>query len=374
MRNLSKRLVLSAILLAVAAALSGCRGSRTGSAEAIHVAVNVPLTGPIAAATGPYPDGLRMGIEDGLAEQKLGANRIILDVQDNEGKPAQAVAVFQKQTLSGFQVYASGVSDMTMAFIDQLDKTAVPDLLVAFDAYMPDKGPNRIRILPNFKLEGPLYLKFAQGLHAKRVFSVSHSSPVNEELFSAIIEPGLSQAGVEFNRERVDWGTKDFRTIALKARKFKPDAILINAFSAEAYPLLSALRTAGLLKAGTVYCGMDFIDLLHNNTPRSELTGISFTAPYIEIPAHAQAHAQWASRFQQRFNGPPTYIAAYAYDTGRILAKALALGNSVTTETILKAVPYDGVTGLIQLDQHRDLASTLTIGYVNENGEVVEGK
>jgi len=341
----------------------------TGSAKP-RVAVNIPLSGPIAAATGPYPNGLRMGIEDGLAAANSPRDAITVDSQDNEGKPAQTVSVFQKQQTSPVDVYVSGVSDMTMAIIDQLDQSATPHFLVCFDAFMPDKGKNRLRILPNFKLEGPLYLNYVKEQKAKRVYSLSHSSPVNEELFSAIIEPGLTAMGVDFKREKVDWGTKDFRTLAIKARDYKPDVILIGAFSAETYPFLSALRTAGV--KAKIYAGMDFLDLLHNDTPRAELIGVSFSAPYIEIPARADAKKDWAARYERAFGSKPSYIAAYAYDTGQIIAKAYMTDKKLTTESILRTLPYEGVTGRIELDSNRDLRSTLTVGWINEKGEVAE--
>ncbi len=339
-----------------------------------RIAVNLPLSGAIASFSGQYPDGLRLGIEDACKAHGIPANLFALDVGDNGGKAAQAVSVLQKQNLTGFDVYCSGVSDMSVALVNQVDQLAVPHLLVAFDAHMPEQNPNRIRILPNYRLEGPLYVAYARRRQAKRVYSVTHISPPMEEQFVSIVEPGLRALGVEFQRERIDWNTKEFRTLALKIKEYGPDLILLNAFSAELYPLLGALRNYDLVKDGSVFCVLDFVDLLYNGTPSSELVGIAFAAPYFEVPARSPQKKEWGDRYQRRFGQVPNYVPAYAYDTGRIIVEAYTRYGEITAAGLRAVTPYDGINGTIMLNDHGDLNSTLTTGYVNEKGEVLEIK
>src|SRR5262249_46064103 len=145
-------------------------------------------------------------------------------------------------------------------------------------------GPNRLRVLPHYKIEAPVYVEFAKRQKAKRVFIVfpNNNSAYRDE-FEKIVEPALTSAGIAFQSEVFDFDTKDYRTLVLKAAQYKPDLIMVGAFSVQIHPFLAALRSYGLLKKDNVICTLDFIDLLHNGTPKTELTGIPFIAPSCEV-------------------------------------------------------------------------------------------
>lgn len=369
-RYLCIALAVGAVALTVAVWPRPCGGDP----PRVRLAVNLPLSGPIAAFSGEYPNGLRMGLEDGCLAHGLPPETFELDIQDNQGKPSNAVTVLQKQSAAGFDVYCSGVSDMSVALLGTVDATPAPHLLVAFEANMPRGHVNRLRILPNYRLEGPLYVAYAKRRQARRVFSITHVSAPMEEQFVSIVEPGLTALGAVHRRERIDWNTKDYRTLVLKVKQFQPDLVLLNAFSAQLLPLLSALRAQELVRDGSVFCVLDFVDLLYNATPRSELMGIAFAAPYFEIPDRLPDKAEWVDRYQRRFGQVPHYVPAYAYDTGRILVEAQVRAGGLRPEAIRAATPYRGVTGQIVLDSHGDLDSTLTIGIVGADGRVAEVK
>src|SRR5262249_27660738 len=152
-------------------------------------------------------------------------------------------------------LYISGGSPMSLAIAPEISKAGIPHLLVAFDAYICHNGPNRLRILPHYKIEGPVYVDFAKRQHAKRVFIVypNNNSAYRDE-FEKIVEPALSQAGIQHASEVFDFETKDYRTLALKANQYKPDLIMVGAFSVQIYPMLSSLRNYGLVKNDNVLC------------------------------------------------------------------------------------------------------------------------
>jgi len=231
----------------------------------VRIDANLPLTGPVAVFFYQYPEALKMGIDEACDQFHMARSKIAVDFQDNGWQPSKAVTIMQKQMLERPQVYISGGSPMSLAIAGPISEAGIPHLLVAFDAYICRNGSNRIRILPHYKIEGPAYVEFAKRRAAKRVFIVypNNNSAYRDE-FEKIVQPGLKRAGIDCQSEVFDFDTKDYRTVALKAAQYKPDLIMIGAFSVQIRPMLAALRNYDVLKKDNVICTLDFIELLHN--------------------------------------------------------------------------------------------------------------
>lgn len=346
------------------------RSTQRGDQEAVQIAVNIPLTGPIAAFSGQYANGLQMGIDDACTE--FGINRSIfkVDVQDNAGKPATAVSIMEKQNLRGFDAYISGTSDMSNAIAKVLDESPAPHLLVSFDAFMTSQGKNRLRILPHYKIEGPKYVEYAVKRGAKRVFSVTLNNSAIQEEFDRFVEPELAKNGIEFKREVIDWGFSDYRTIAQKAKDFSPDLIFINGFSVHILPTIQSLRAFDLVEPGNVLCVMDFIDLLYENVDRKELVDVAFIAPQFELNTDNKARNEWQEKYKKRFGVTPNYVPAFAYDTGYLFVLAYKNARSLTKEKLIEQLPFDGIASRITVDSEGDFDAGLGIAIVDSDGAV----
>ncbi len=231
-------------------------------------------------------------------------------------------------------------------------------------------GTGRMRILPNFKIEGPAYLEYAKARKAKRAFLMTCNYASCNEQFDKIVIPGLDKLGVEHQREIFDFDCKDYRSMVLKAQQYKPDLIIVSGYSVHVYPILEALRNYGLIKKDNVISTLDFIDLIHNGTPRSELVGVAFTCPPYEISGAGQQKNAWAEKFKQRFKKDPSYVEAYAYDTGRIIVSAYKKYGKVDEDSIRKTLPFQGVCGEINIDKDGDLNTKLRVAHLDKNGLV----
>lgn len=370
---MNKRTTLIAVIaILLVGGLLWFQGGKEEQPDTLDVAINLPLSGPIAAFMDPYPTGLKMGLEEGGTALDLPSSYFSLDVQDNAGKPSQAITVMQRQKMNGFDVYISGSTEMTLAIADEVDATKKPHFLITFDAYMTGKGPDRLRVLPNYKLEGPLWVEYAKRRGAKRIFMLTLNNPPIEEEFAKIVEPGVEALGAEFHRERFEWTGSDYRALALKAKEYQPDLIMVNGYSVHLYPAISALRSQGLIKDHNTIAALDFGDLLYNDTPKAELMDVAFVSPMFEIPGAVPDSAEWRKRYRERTGKRPSYVAAYAYDTGRMLAATYSKNAEPTKADMVAVLPMDGVSGKVAVDAEGDLASTLTIAAVKADGTVVE--
>jgi ABC-type branched-subunit amino acid transport system substrate-binding protein len=139
------------------------------------------------------------------------------------------------------------------------------------------------------------------------------------------------------------------------------------------YPIMKAMAKYGI-PPDKVMADLDFIDLLYSDTPRDELKGYYYASPLYEIPGATTGAESLRARFKEKYGTPLSYVPAYAYDTAAIIVAAQAKFGKITKETLIKATPYKGVTGDVQLDGNGDLIDTVTVAQINKDGQIVEVK
>lgn len=371
-KNTSRLFLLSTLMLCMV--IAGCEKKSSKTEAKLLVAGNLPLSGPIASFSGQYHMGFQMGVDDESAKLGIPASSFRADFQDNAGDGATAVNVLRQHLLANPQIYVSGTTQMTEPLLPELSKRGIMHFIVCFDAFMTQLNENIYRILPSFKIEAPLFVKYITQKKAKRVFFFTPNLKAYLEESDKLVLPELKKAGIEYQRELFEFKQNDFQPLVEKAAKFKPDVIVISGYAFHVYPILTALREARLTDKAAVISTLDFIDLLHNGTPVDHLKGIAFISPACEIPGKVAAYAPWRDAFKARYGKMPSYVDAYAYDTARIIVAAYAKSGAVTKESLAQVLPFSGIVGDIALDSVRDLESTLTIGVVNSAGVVEEIK
>ena len=345
----------------------------TAAQAQVRIAGNLPLTGPVAAYSGNYFKGFEMGLEDACKKHNIDCSQFSLDPQDNAGKPTQAVSVMQKQLLNTPSVVISGTSAESLAVAPLVDKMGIPHFMVSFDTFIASRGKDRLRVLPNFKVEVPIYLRMIDKFKPKKVYTIALNFASTNEQFSAVIEPAMKERGISYKRENFDIGTKDYNNMVLKAKQYDPDLYIVSGFSFNCYPIMKALRTYGI-DPSKVMVTLDFIDLLYNNTPIEELKGFYYASSEFDIPGKNAMAPEFRDRFKAKFGRVPSYVEAYAYDTASIIVAAQAKYGKVTTENVYKVLPFDGMTGTVNLDKDGDIIGTVTLAQVTNEGKIVEIK
>jgi branched-chain amino acid transport system substrate-binding protein len=345
----------------------------TAAQAQVRIAGNLPLTGPVAAYSGNYFKGFEMGLEDACKKHNVDCSQFKVDPQDNAGKPTQSVSVIQKQLLDNPTVVISGTSAESLAIAPHVDKMNVPHFLVSFDSFISSRGKDRLRVLPNFKVEAPIYYRALDKFKPKKVYVLALNFASTNEQFSVSIEPEMKKRGISFKRENFDIGTKDYNNMVLKARQYNPDLYIVSGFSFNVYPILKAMRTYGI-DPNNVMVTLDFIDLLYNDTPIDELKGFYYASSEFDIPGKNSMAPAFRDRFKAKYGKVPSYVEAYAYDTASIIVAAQAKHGKVTTETIYKVLPFEGMTGTVNLDKDGDIIGTVTLAQITNEGKVVEVK
>ena len=341
----------------------------TSAQAQVRIAGNIPLTGPIAAYSGNYFRAFEMGLEDACQKHGIDCSQFQLDPQDNAGKPTQAVSVIQKQLINPPHVAISGTSAESLAVAPLLDKANIPHFMVSFDTFIAARGKDRLRVLPNFKVEVPIYLRMIDTFKPKKVYTLALNFSSTSEQFSAVIEPAMKERGIEYRRENFDIGTKDYNNMVLKAKQYDADLYIVSGFSFNCYPIMKAMRTYGI-DPSKVMVTLDFIDLLYNNTPIDDLKGFYYASSEFDIPGKNAMAPEFRERFKAKYG--TSYVEAYAYDTASIIVAAQAKHGMVTTETVYKVLPFEGITGTVNLDEDGDIIGTVTLAQITDEGKIRE--
>lgn len=354
--------VASAVLIALV------YESRDSDAASTRIAMNLAMTGPVAAASGEYPLAFQMGLDDACERLSFERDRFRVDVADNRGTARDAATGFQQQLTTGFDAYISGLSYASVTIAPELDEMDIPHFVIAFDSFITANGPNRFRLLPSYKLQGPMFVEYARAVGARRVFMLTLNNAYIEEEFARFVEPGLQAAGIEFQRETFELSATDYRTLALKATSYSPDLIMIDTLSFQMLPLVQSIRTLGFNMDRSLVCSMDFIFLLYGADIPEDVYGVTFIAPPFEIPGAVEGADEWRERFRDYGGREPNFIQAYAYDTAQVMVESKRRFGDVRPSSIEQVFPFEGITGVMRLDEDRDLITPLGFMMISPEG------
>ena len=358
------------LIVGLAVGFGGCK--KKGTSETIVIKGNLPLSGPIGMFSGRYPLGFRLGIEEASAQYGIDPKIFRLDFEDNQGSSSKAVNIMRKQLTGKPDVYISGTSQMSEAVLPVVSTYKIPHFLVSFEATLTERFPNTFIVLPNFKLEAPLFLKFIFENKAKKVFFFTPNLKAYLYQSDVYILPHLKEKGIDYHRELFDFNQSDFYPLVMKVLEYKPDVVIVSGYAFHLFPIIKLLKQYKVHKMSHIMATLDYIDLMRDSEKRKLISGMAFTSPYCEIPGKVKSFQDWKKRFEERFGVTPTYVDAYGYDTARIIVETYKRFGKVSVEEILKIFPFNGIVGEINLDKNRVLNSTLTIGFFSEEGQVQE--
>lgn len=338
----------------------------------IKIAINLPLSGPVASFSGGFPNGLKMGVSAGCSKYNVSEKSFVFMVDDNKASPSDSSTIFRRHGVNGYDAYVVGTTESAEAVLPNLGiNNDIPVFLVAFDAFMAKKGENRFRLLPNFKTEVNTWLEFLDKTKPDRVATLTLNIPATQEQFNTFIFPYLSKHKVETMRETFDFSTTTFREIAMRIKKFHPDVVLISGYAFQLQMAVTALRELDCLRENRVMTSIDLADFVDAGESLERFEGVVFSCPNVSFPIVEPEVEKWRGRFEKLYGKKPGYMEAFAYDTGLLLVKTYSNKGRVTPKDIIATTPMKGITGNVLFDVGRDSISALSLARI-KNGTVIK--
>ncbi len=339
-----------------------------------HVALNLPLSGPLDY----YGKSVEEGVETALEEDVNNRNLVKFNFEDNEGKGRQAVTVANKQLANSPDIYVSGVKPQLMAIKEIVEKHDIPHFQWIFDVNVRPQGEkNNFRTWVNFKDEPQIFLEHAKEVKPKKVAIIYVSLPHTDEEYNKLIIPGLRKQGIEdIYIQPYQMDLTDFSAMVLNIRSYKPDLLIISGFATNLGPMIKRLHEQNLIKGKNVIATYDLIDAL--NLVRPEwIEGIKVSAPLFLTRKDADPKIKaWFVKFKERYNKEPNYTHAYAYDMAKIIIEATKIKRTNPERTltdIIQELDMKGLTGHLKFDEFGSLPISIERGVIRGGSLVRDG-
>ena len=357
---MKKHLGLAAAICFLVVVFSGCKEKQKNFSE-LKIACNLPMTGDLGFYGQYVKDGVNMAMEE--LKDSLGYNNInmIYDFKDNQGTPKNALTVYNKQLIDGFDIYMSGVTAQTLAIADKVNLTNQPHFIWSFFPLQLKENENYFRTWIDMAYEAECYIKYIDAYKPHTIAFVYQNLSSTYEIFNDILEPYVKSKGISIvYNESYDINTQNFRDINTKIKQANPDIIIVYGFQNHLAELIKGFNSNKLKKDGNILCSFDFLDVKNILEPEL-LDGIVTNVPQFVIDNTSHVNA-WRNKFELRYKREPQYTDAYAYDFAYIMYNALLLQKSnpnIPLKDHIFSIKEQGVTGQLFFNKNGQLNNNI---------------
>ena len=344
-----KFLALSSLL---GIALTACSGSNTGIIKIGYIG---PLTGDIAAIGADTMNGAKLAIDEVNTKGGIDGRLVELIAEDGKCSGSDAATAAQKlvsvDKVSG--IFGGQCSSETLAAAPIAEAAQI--VLISPVSSSPDvtlAGEFVFRPYPSDDLKGKAMANYFSKRGFTKVAVISENTDFCQGILTSVQK--YLPAGIEIVfDEKVEPGTKDYRTLLTRLQDIDFDVFIVNSQSeTTGSVMLAQMRELGLTQQAL---GADVLD-----TPKmAELAGEAAEKLHvISVPSMEET-----SPFSQKFiaaYGKPQFglvYAAHAYDAASVLLKALTESETPAgaRDVLATMPPYQGATGTFSFDENGDV-------------------
>lgn len=339
--------------LIIATALAGY--SAISHAADIKIGMAEALTGPAAKYGVAIKNGFTLAAEGINAKGGINGNKIVLVIEDEQGKKEEAINVFKKLIFQDKVLMIFGPTLSNSAFaadpIANATKTVVFGTSNTADG-ITGMGPFTFR---NSVMEAdvlPVTTRAAVKHFGIKKVAVLYG---NDDAFTKsgydVFKSALADQKITVtDTETYAKGDVDFKAQLTKIKASNPDAIVCSCLAEEAANIILQTRSLGMKQPFIGGNGFNSPKLFEiaKDAADNTLMGSPWSAENM-----APANKQFIADYKAKFNTDPDQFAAQAYDAMHIVTEALKQvklsGNHekdrLALRDALPAVKHDGATG-----------------------------
>src|SRR5690606_24763809 len=374
-RSLATVFVLG-LATTVAALLFTACGKKADSNE-ILIGEFGALTGPIATFGQNTHKGVMMAVDEINAAGGVLGKQIRLLVEDDQGKPEEALTAVTKLISKDRVVALIGefASSNSLAAAPFAQQSRIPMLSHgSTNPKVTQVGDYIFRACFIDPFQGQVMAKFASGtLNLKRVAILRDiKSDYSVGLADYFTRSFTAAGGTIVADESYSAGDKDFSAQLTSLRQKNPEAVFIPGYYTEIGLIARQARRLGIQ---AVLLGGDGWDSEKLWEIGGEALNGSFFSNHYSVDNPAPEIQDFVERFKARYDGSaPDAQAALAYDATHMLAAAITRAGSEDPKAIRDALAetkdFPGVTGTITLNENRDAVKSAVVLEVRDGSFV----
>lgn len=349
------RTLLSTQISLALLTLSAALGCANASAADIRIGAAEALTGPAAKYGVAIKNGLTLAIDEFNSKGGVGGNKLVLVIEDEQGKKEEAINVFKKLIFQDKVLMIFGPTLSNSAFA--ADPIASAAKIVVFGTSNTADGISAMgpTVFRNSVMEAdvlPVTIKAAV-----RQFGVKKVAIVygNDDAFTKsgydVFKNTLDAQKIAITAtETYAKGDVDFKAQLTKIKATNPDAIVCSCLAEEAANIILQTRTLGMKQPFIGGNGFNSPKLFEIARDAAENTVMG--SPWSSENL-TPANKTFITAYKARFSADPDQFAAQAYDAVHIVVAAL--GKTKLTGTLdkdraalrdaLPAIKLEGATG-----------------------------
>ena len=298
----------------------------------------------------PIGENLTNGAMMAVEDLKKKGIEVELVKEDDTGKPEKALSAFKKlatrDNVTG--VVGPYTSACTNAVASQADKYKVPQLIpAAAKEEITQKGFKYV-----FRLNAPADVYSSVIMDA----IMTQGKPKTIAYIYANTEFGIStvktaqayaiKLGIkEVANEKYQKGAPDLRSTLSKIKLHNPDIIFMVSYEVDAITLMRQSKEIGVTPKAFLGAGAGFTTAQF--LAQKEISDLVFSSTQWTDDVNWPGAAEFDKRYKAKFGKEPTYHAACAYESMRIMAETAVVnkGDRDKTRAGLKSGSWKGIMG-----------------------------
>lgn len=363
MKNMTKLTVIGLALLATV----GCTKKAAVSTDQAASTASEIVVGEVGSMTGSEAtfgtsthQGIVLAFEQLNAAGGVKGKKFKLITLDDQGKPDEAATAVTKLITQDKIVALLGevASSRSLAMAPIAQSNGVPMITPSStNPKVTEQGDYIFRVCFIDPFQGTVMAKFAQEtLKLKNVAILRDvKNDYSVGLADFFTQTFVKNGGKIVVDQSYSAGDMDFKSQLTAIRAKKPDAIYVPGYYTEVGLIARQAKELGMnvpLMGGD---GWDSPKL--KEIGGKSIEGSYFSNHYSEEDQSPNVQ-KFITEYKAKFNAVPDGLAAMGYDAAMVLADAMTrapdLKNTSIRDAIAKTKDYQGVTGIITLNEHRD--------------------
>jgi branched-chain amino acid transport system substrate-binding protein len=382
MLELTKKLLVRCVAIGGAAitffSATGCSPKQKDAGDVIYIGEFASLTGPTASfGTGSH-NGTLMALEEINANGGVLGKQIVLITEDNQSRAGESSLVVEKLISRDKVIAIIGevASSRSLEAAPVCQEHSIPMITPSStNPAVTQTGDYVFRTCFIDPFQGIVMGKFAlDSLKAKRIAVLTDvRQDYSVGLAQFFIRYVQENGGTIVSDQKYSSGDKDFRAQLTAIKNTNPDVIFIPGYYTEIGLIARQARDLGIQVPLLGGDGWDGNTLLEIGGSALENTYYSNHFSHEDQDPQIQ---NFVTRYKEKYGTPPDAFAALGYDALKILVAAIERAGTTESKALRDAIAstngYQGVTGLITLNEHRDAEKPAVILKYKDGGFVYE--
>jgi len=317
------------------------------------------LTGAQATFGQSTDNGVRLALDEVNAAGGILGQPLRLITKDNQSKPGETSTAVRELITRNKVVALIGevASGRSLEAAPIAQRSGIPMITPAStNEKVTEAGDHIFRVCFIDPFQGTVCAKFARKLGAKKAAVLTDvSKDYSLGLAKSFKEEFLKEGGVITGQQSYSGGDKDFSAQLTAVKADNPDIIFLPAYYTEAPLIIRQARQLGITVPFIGGDGWDSPELVAVGGPAVE--GCYFSNHFSNQSTDPKV-VEFVKAYRAKYNTDPDAMVALGYDSLKLLADAMKRAGTTDPAKVTAALAatkdFDGVTGKITLDAHRN--------------------